>query len=365
MGQRRTFGSIRKHRSGRWGADYTDPITGRRITPGQSFATKAEADRWLSETRTDLDRGQALDVSGSKKTFEAYATTWLAGRTDLRPKTLSLYDYLLRLYLLPPLGAVPIGKLDPATVRRWHSTVSAGDQSDVTTAKAYRLLRQIMSAAVDDQLLRSNPCTLKGVASERSTERSTPTIEEALQLAAATKHEYRLMVLLAAVVGLRRGECFALRRRHLVQNEGSWTISVESSVVFVKGRPHQQPPKTSAGRRHLVVPSVVSPAIEDHLDTFGPFETDDLLFVDRRTGATPTLTVWRRVWKNARQAVGVEYTFHDLRHLAGTLNATAGASIRESMARMGHSSPRAALRYQHLVDLRDAEVALSIDRLFE
>jgi len=31
---------------------------------------------------------------------------------------------------------------------------------------------------------------------------------------------------------------------------------------------------------------------------------------------------------------------------------------------MGHSSPRAALRYQHLVELRDAEVASSIDRLF-
>jgi integrase len=37
--------------------------------------------------------------------------------------------------------------------------------------------------------------------------------------------------------------------------------------------------------------------------------------------------------------------FHDLRHLAGTAAATAGASLREVMARMGHSSSAASLRY--------------------
>ncbi len=235
----------------------------------------------------------------------------------------------------------------------------------MTTAKAYRLLRQIMAAAVDDQLLRSNPCTLKGVAVERSSERRTPTIAEAIRLVEEVKPEYRLMVLLAAVAGLRRGECFGLRRRHLVENAGVWTVAIESSVVFVKSVLHHQPPKTNAGVRRLVVPAIVTPAIKEHLESFGPFGPDDLLFVNRRTGDTPTLTVWRRVWNNARVAVGVDYTFHDLRHLAGTLNATAGASIRESMARMGHSSPLAALRYQHLVELLDAEVASSIDRLFD
>lgn len=234
----------------------------------------------------------------------------------------------------------------------------------MTTAKAYRLLRQIMAAAVDDMLLRSNPCTLKGVAVERSSERPAPTIDEALRLAEEVKPEYRLMVLLAAVAGLRRGECLALRRRHLVENGGVLTVVVEASIVFVKSVSHHQPPKTSAGVRRLVVPAFLTPMIEEHLESFGPFVPDDLLFVDCRTGSTPTITVWRRVWKNARDAVGVDYTFHDLRHLAGTLNATAGASIRESMARMGHSSPRAALRYQHLVELRDAEVASSIDQLF-
>ena len=183
--------------------------------------------------QTDINRGQAIDTVSSKRTFDSYATPWLAGRTDLRPKTFNLYEYLLRPYLVPHLGHVPVGKIDPSTIRRWHSRVSAGDQSAVTTAKAYRLLRQIMAAAVDDQLVRSNPCTLKGVAVERSSERKTPTIAEAMRLVEEVKAEYGLMVLLAAVAGLRRGECFGLRRRHLVENAGVWTVAIGWSVVFV------------------------------------------------------------------------------------------------------------------------------------
>lgn len=184
-----------------------------------------------------------------------------------------------------------------------------------------------------------------------------------MRLAEVVQPEYRLMILLAAVAGLRRGECFALRRRNLVETDAVWSVIVDESVVFVKGVAIRQPPKTTAGVRRLTLPLVLVPVIEEHLDVYGPFELDDFIFFDRRTGTTPTVMVWRGVWSNARAAAEVDYTFHDLRHLAGTLNATAGASIRESMARMGHSSPRAALRYQHLVELRDAEVASSIDRL--
>lgn len=154
------------------------------MLPGKSFATKADALRWLAEAEVDLDRGQLLDPSGAKRTFESYSTAWLEGRNDLRPKTLDLYDYLLRLYLLPYLSGIALSKFDSSTVRRWHGQVSAGTQSSVTTAKAYRLLRQILEAAVDDMLLRSNPCTLKNVAVERSAERSTPTIDEAINFGA-------------------------------------------------------------------------------------------------------------------------------------------------------------------------------------
>jgi hypothetical protein len=43
----------------------------------------------------------------------------------------------------------------------------------------------------------------------------------------------------------------------------------------------------------------------------------------------------------------------------------AGASTRELMVRMGHSSSAAALRYQHVMAGRDAAIAAALDELIQ
>ncbi|WP_395156984.1 tyrosine-type recombinase/integrase [Ilumatobacter sp.] len=365
MAQRRAFGTVRKLPSGRFQARYTHPETGVLVSAASTFANKGDATRFLSQAETDLVRGESIDVSSSKQLFGSYGSEWLDSRTDLRPKTMDLYRYLFNSYLDPVLGKKEVGKIDARAIRQWHGILHEGTQSDVTSAKGYRLLRQILQAAVDDRMLRSNPCTLKGAAVERSAERSIPTLEQVLTLSEVIKPEYRLMVLLAGLVGLRRGECFGLRVDDLEPGADHWSVAVDASIVFVRDKAYHQAPKTAAGVRRLALPSAVTTVAEQHLANFGRNKPSDLLFVDLRTGTTPTMTVWRRVWANARRDASVECTFHDLRHHAGTLTATAGASIRESMARLGHSSPRAALRYQHVAETRDAEVASAMDRLIQ
>jgi hypothetical protein len=72
----------------------------------------------------------------------------------------------------------------------------------------------------------------------------------------------------------------------------------------------------------------------------------------------------RRVWIPATRAAGVEgLRFHDLRHTAASLAVAAGASTRELMVRMGHSSSAAALCYQHVMGGRDAAIAAALDEL--
>jgi integrase len=72
----------------------------------------------------------------------------------------------------------------------------------------------------------------------------------------------------------------------------------------------------------------------------------------------------RRVWVPATEAVGVEgLRFHDLRHSAATLAAAAGATTKELMARIGHSSYEAAIRYQHVAAERDAAIADALEGL--
>lgn len=57
--------------------------------------------------------------------------------------------------------------------------------------------------------------------------------------------------------------------------------------------------------------------------------------------------------------------FHDLRHTGNHLAATNGASTKELMARMGHSTMRAALIYQHATRERDHAIADAISRNVE
>jgi integrase len=55
--------------------------------------------------------------------------------------------------------------------------------------------------------------------------------------------------------------------------------------------------------------------------------------------------------------------FHDLRHTGNTLAATAGATLRELMDRMGHDSERAAMIYLHGSDARQHQIADTLSKL--
>jgi integrase len=66
------------------------------------------------------------------------------------------------------------------------------------------------------------------------------------------------------------------------------------------------------------------------------------------------------VFQKAAKDVGREdLSAHDLRRFAGTKNA-AVSSLAENMARLGHKTVGAAMRYQHSQDGRDAVVAASL-----
>ena len=72
----------------------------------------------------------------------------------------------------------------------------------------------------------------------------------------------------------------------------------------------------------------------------------------------------RRMWLPALKKAGVPtFRFHDLRHGAATLLAQHGATTAELMSQIGHSTPRAALRYQHAQPDRMKALASALDDL--
>ena len=102
---RRSYGYIRRLRSGRYQASYIGP-DGQRHNAPDTFDTKGDADGWLSVQRTDISRGDWQRPAKEIRrvpTFAAYAESWLAGR-QLRPRTRSEYRKTLNRHLLPRRG---------------------------------------------------------------------------------------------------------------------------------------------------------------------------------------------------------------------------------------------------------------------
>jgi integrase len=361
---RRRFGNVRKRDSGRWQARYPGPDGQLRSAP-RTFATKGEAERWLTLAEAEVMRDEWIDPRQGMVTVADYATRWIEQRPGLRPRTAHLYMWTLRKHIVPYIGGVPIGRLTTPMVRQWRADLLRSGVSESGAAKAYRLLRAVlMTAAKEDELIRRNPCRIPGADQERSAERPTLTVDQVFQLAEAVPDRYAAMVLVATFACLRWGEVVALRRRDVDLDAG--VVRVRQAFTEQRGKGLVLgPPKSRAGVRTVALPQSILVALTGHLDAHVIDNLDALIFT------TPNgRPIWRGNfnklvdWKAAVAAVGVpDLHFHDLRHTGNTLAAGTGVSLRDLMARMGHDSPRAALIYQHARVEADQAVASAVDAL--
>ncbi len=233
----------------------------------------------------------------------------------------------------------------------------------MTVAKSYRLLKTIMTTAVDDGVIRRNPCRIKRGLAEVSAERTVLTVPQVFALSEAIEPRYRALVLMATFTSLRWGELCALRRSDI--DMVARIIRVERSLTELEnGELTLGPPKTEAGRRTVGFPELISPAVRWHLSCFAQPEDDGLVFTSPAGAALRRGNFRRRVWLPALRKAAVPLVhFHDLRHTGNNLTAAAGANLRELMARMGHSSTRAALIYLHSTDERQREIADALGAL--
>ena len=102
---------------------------------------------------------------------------------------------------------------------------------------------------------------------------------------------------------------------------------------------------------------------EAHLDTYSERGQRGRVFVGEK-GATMRRGNFQAMWAKAIKAAELPkgFHFHDLRHTGNTWAADSGASLRDLMDRMGHSSMRAALIYMHASKGASKAIARGIDR---
>jgi len=145
------------------------------------------------------------------------------------------------------------------------------------TAKAYRLLRAVLNTAVDDELIRRNPCRIVGAGIERSAERPTATVDQVFLLAGIVPHRVRALILLAAFTSLRYGELAALRRCDF--DPRCKIVTVRATLVERQdGSLAFGPPKTDAGLRTVTIPSAVRRDIRAHMADLVADDDDALVF---------------------------------------------------------------------------------------
>lgn len=125
-------------------------------------------------------------------------------------------------------------------------------------------------------------------------------------------------------------------------------------------------PKSQAGIRSVALPQWLIPELLTHLEQYAEPGPAGRVFVGAK-GSTPRRGHWTKIWRAAKAKAGVDEAvhFHDLRHTGNHLAAASGASTRELMGRMGHSSVRAALIYQHRTADRDRLIADALDSLID
>ena len=201
-GRRRRFGSIRRLPSGRYQARYLGPDDVYHPAD-DTFDTKADAEEWLTLKEAEILEDDWIDPDAGEILLSDYGATWIDERPGLRPKTVSLYRYLLRSHIAPYFPSMTVARLHLATVRRWHKKLLDNGVSPVTAAKTYRLLRAILNTAVEDGLIRRNPCRIKGAGNEVSPERPVLTVPQVYALADAIAPRYRELILLATFASLR------------------------------------------------------------------------------------------------------------------------------------------------------------------
>lgn len=367
---KRYFGNIRKLPSGRFQARYTGPdgVTyTARTSDGRrplTFDTKGDAEEWLSLRHAEIV-SKAWRPPGDPEPeptlFRVYAAAWLAGR-DLAQTTRDHYAQLLRDHILPVFGRLPVSSVTSAAVRQWHAKM--GKTVGATArAHAYALLRTIMHTAVTDELISANPCRVRGAGQTKRVKKIRPaSLPELETLVKALPDRYKLMVLLAAWCALRFGELAELRRSDIDATNG--VIRVRRGVTRTTGRRIVKDPKSDAGKRDVAIPPHLMDAVKQHLRDHVTGR-DGLLFPaagdPTRHMAPSTLY---KVFYPAREKAGrPDLRFHDLRHTGAVLAAATGATLAELMARLGHSTASAALRYQHAAKDRDRAIADALSKM--
>ena len=193
------------------------------------------------------------------------AAQWLQeAQHNVAPKTHQRYKEIVDLHLIPALGALPLGKLQPSQVQAYYNKAlssgrrdGAGGLSAQTVVHHHRVLHVALKRARALRLIAQNP--VEDVSRPRVERQEIEVLDQAeaaALLAAARGTRLFPTVVVALGTGLRRGEILGLRWSDIDLDQA--TLSVVQSLEQTKAGLRFKTPKTKRSRRTIALsPSLV------------------------------------------------------------------------------------------------------------
>jgi len=329
-----------------------------------------------------LDTGCYVDPA--RLTVTEYLKQWLDNyaKMNVAPKTFHRYQEIVKLHLVPALGAYRLNRLQPLHTQSYYTQALESGRlpkgkkplkerrglSEQTVLHHHRVLREALNRAVKWQLLVTNPVDRAEPPRPCRKEVQAPDEAKAARLlAVAEGMPLYLPSLLAICTGARRGEVLAVR----------WSdLDLDTSVLTIRRSLQQTPaglafkePKNRRARR-IDLPALAVDALrkhraeqKGHKELLGSVYQDQDLVCCREDGSPWRPESFSPAFTKLARLAGLKgVRYHDLRHGHASQLLKAGIHVKAISERLGHATSAFTLDvYGHVLPGIQQEAAGRID----
>lgn len=328
-------------------------------------ANQIEAKLTLGQFDIEEERSQKEEKS--QPTFKEYADSWIntIAPANNKEATVSSYEDLLRLHILPVFGSFKLSEMNKGKLKDFFASKILNGYAKSSVVHMKSVISGILTLAVDNEVIPNN--LSKGIkieqkngsgeADESGDEEEDGTInpltaeETKLFLDTARDHfskDYPLCLLLLRT-GMRIGEALALR----------WgDIDFHGRFIHVKrglSRKKIETPKTGKTRRVDMSPQLAETLTAWKTEckkkglALGLGDAPEYIFTDQKGGFID-LSNWRRrvFWKILDKAELRRIRVNDCRHTYATLRISKSDNVADVSNQLGHSKVTTTLdNYYH------------------
>ena len=219
----------------------------------RTVGTKLDAEAWLMHERTLIDQDtwtpptmrkmaeQRRQAQARYNTVGRYAERYLAGATAAAQHAARLPGAAGRGGSCPYFGEMPLTEVTLSEIKTWRASLPESTLS--SNAAAYRLLRSMLVAAEEEELIDRAPPKIRGASTARVQRIAVPaTLDELDVITDAMPDHLKLLIVLAAFVGLRQGELLELRRSDVDGVTGRISVSRKVDKEAKPGSRRRMPP---------------------------------------------------------------------------------------------------------------------------